>query len=177
MSAIGQTAVPSKVAIIDSNTFYDGKLGIKKLSIEFQKLDAEFKPVNDQLQTMADKLAKLETEMRAMQESQSKGVPVDPGAFQAKATEYEKLQREAKYKEDDAKAAFTKRRAELLQPVMTDIGNKIGDFAKQRGFDLVLDADKLYSSGSMLYLNESIDITKAFITYYNALPPGSASVK
>lgn len=172
---LAQAAAPSKVAVIDTNSFYDPDKGIKKLAVEFQKLQAEFKPVNDELQTMLAKINKLGTEIKAMQENKS--VPVNEATLRAKATEYEALTRQYKFKEDDAKANFSQRERELMQPVMQDIGLKIEAFAKQRGIDLVLDGDKLFQSASLLYLNDSINITAAFITYYNGLPPGTASVK
>jgi len=175
MVGFAQASAPSKVAIIDTNSFYDSTKGIKKLAVEFQKLQAEFKPVNDGLQTMAARINKLQTEIKAMQAN--KNVPVNENTLRTKAAEYDKLTREFKFKEDDAKANYTRREAELMQPVMQDIGKKIEAFAKQRGIDLVLDADKLLRSASLLYLNKSINITDAFITYYNAQPAGTAAVK
>ena len=172
-TGLGQAAAPSKVAIIDTNVFYDSTKGIKKLAVEFQKLQAEFKPVNDELQTMATRINKLQGEIKAMQENKS--VPVNETTLRAKATEYDTLTRQFKFKEDDAKANYSRREAELMQPVMQDIGEKIETFSKQRGIDLVLDADKLVRSASLLYLNNSINITEAFITYYNGLPGGTAS--
>ncbi|NNE67237.1 MAG: OmpH family outer membrane protein [Pyrinomonadaceae bacterium] len=173
-TGFAQAAAQSKIAIIDTGSFFDPQKGIKKLALENQKLQQEFKPVTDELQTMADKINKLGTEIKAMQEN--KAVPVNEATLRAKAAEYDKIQRELKFKQDEADANFQRRRAELMQPVMNDIVAKIEAFAKSKGIDLVLDADKLARAQSLLYLNNSINITEAFITYYNAQPAGTATV-
>ena len=50
------------------------------------------------------------------------------------------------------------------------------DYANQKGYDLILDAAKLDSAGLILAFNPAkVDVTKDFITYFNARPAGAAT--
>ena len=44
------------------------------------------------------------------------------------------------------------------------------EFAKQRGYTLILDGAKLSEVGVLLAWDEKVDLTKDFITFYNARP-------
>jgi len=49
-------------------------------------------------------------------------------------------------------------------------------FAKQKGFGLILDGAKLEGAGLILAVDlTKVDVTKEFITFYNARPAGTAS--
>ncbi|MDH3492121.1 MAG: OmpH family outer membrane protein [Acidobacteriota bacterium] len=173
LSAFAQTAAQAKVAVIDTKQFFNLEGGIKKYATEYKKLELEFKQDQTSLQALATKITNLENELKAMQAN--KNVPIDPKNAQAKAAEYEKLNREFKFQKEDYDARVNQREAELVQPINFDIGKRITEFATQKGFVMVFDSDKLARDGSILYFLPSIDITKEFIDYYNALPAGSAS--
>lgn len=169
VSSFAQTG--GKIAIINTNDFYLKDKGIKRLQDQYAKLEIEFKTVNDELEALANKAVKLETELKSMQESRSKGVPIDETSFASKVAELDKMKREYQFKSDEAKASFDRREKELVTPVMEDIANKVEDYAKSKQIDMVLDLDKMARVGMLLHLNRTaMDITTAFITYYNALP-------
>jgi Skp family chaperone for outer membrane proteins len=136
-------------------------------------LDKEFQPVQTELQTLATRYQTLQADIKKLQ-SQPGSVPVNPTAMQTKIDEYQKLERDIKFKQEDAKARFDSRQATLLGPVMQDIGKALQDFAKQRGYAMVLDAVKLEQAGLLLGLGD-IDVTKDFIAFYNARPAGTAA--
>ena len=139
-------------------------------------LEKEFQPDNTALQTMATKIRTLQTEIQTLQKQISDGkVPVDEKSANAKAEEFERLTREYKFKEDDAKARFQRREQIVMSPVRQDIGKAIQDFATQKGYMLILDAAKLDSAGLILALDAKSDITKEFITFYNARPATAAT--
>ncbi|MEO6587974.1 MAG: OmpH family outer membrane protein, partial [Pyrinomonadaceae bacterium] len=139
-------------------------------------LEKEFQLDNTSLQTMGTKIQTLQTEIQNLQKQIKDGkVPVDEKSANAKAEEYDKLTREYKFKEDDAKARFTRREQVVMSPVRQDIGKAIQDFATKNGYLLILDAAKLDSAGLILALDQKSDITKEFITFYNTRPASAAT--
>jgi Skp family chaperone for outer membrane proteins len=172
MAALAQAAGSPKVAVINTQAFLAEKGGINKYAAEFKKLEIEFAPDVNELTTLTTKITTLENELRAMQAN--KNVPINPDVAKAKAIEYEKLGKDYKFKKDDYDTRYSRRQAELIQPINDDIGDKIQTFAESKGFDLVLDLSNLARDGSLLYFGKTIDLTSQFIVYYNALPATSA---
>lgn len=171
-AAFGQTG-PSKIAVINTAQFFAQDGGIKKYEVEYKKLELEFKTDITEIDTLQKRIETLRKEIEAMQAN--KAVPIKQEAANAKAAEWDKLNREFKFKDEDYKSRLGRREQELVQPINIDIGKRISEFAKQRGFDMVFDVAKLGQDGSVLYVAAPIDMTKDFITYYNALPAGTAS--
>lgn len=174
VSGFAQTATPTKIAVINTEAFYVKDVGIKKIAAEYKKLELEFAPSKTQLEAMGEKITKLQNELKGMQEN--KAIPFDQSVYSTKATEYEKLGRELKFKNDEYNLSVENREAQLMDPIRKDIGLRIKDFATQKGFDLVLNSASLAQSGALLHLTDTMDITTAFITYYNGLPTRTASV-
>ncbi|HEY2846267.1 MAG TPA: OmpH family outer membrane protein, partial [Pyrinomonadaceae bacterium] len=61
---------------------------------------------------------------------------------------------------------------DVLGPIQTQIANSLKDYAKARGFTVILDIAVMAGDGqqtpsSILYLDPSADVTKDFITYFN----------
>jgi len=177
VSTFAQTAPAYKIGVINTAAFDADKVGIAKYVTAANSLETEFKPVMSELQTMATRLQALEAELRKAQEARTNpGVPVAGGAnLQAKADEYEKLGRELKFKQEDAKARYERREQVVLAPIRQDIGNAIQEFTKKNGYALILDAAKLDGAGLLLGFDEKYDVTKEFITFYNSRPATTAS--
>jgi len=106
-------------------------------------------------------------------------VPIDTNkitaTYQTKRGEYEDMTRSFKTKQEEAKIKYERREAAILTPIRLDIGNAIQEFTKQKGYAMVLDAAKLDGAGLLLGFDERYDVTKEFITFYNARPAGTAS--
>ncbi len=177
VSAFAQTqTATSKIGVINTLAFDDEKAGIAKYVSAMNSLEIEFKPVTAELNTMGTKLQTLQADIEKMRNSASNpNVPIKPETVNAKLEEYDKLGREHKFKQEDAKARFERRQQTVLGPIMQDIGNAMQDFAKQKGFDLILDGPKLENAGILLASSDKVDITKDFITFYNARPAGTAT--
>ena len=62
----------------------------------------------------------------------------------------------------------------MLGPIRLDIGNAIQEFTKKNGYVMIFDITKL--NQAILGLDETADVTKQFITYYNARPATTAVV-
>lgn len=175
VSAFAQTTASSKIGLINTQAF-DSKEGITKYINAMNALEKEFQPDNTALQTMGTKIKTLQTEIQNLQKQVQDGkVPVDEKTVNAKLEEYDKLTREIKFKEDDAKARFARREQIVMSPVRQDIGKAIQDFATQKGYTIILDAAKLDNAGLILALDGKSDITKEFITFYNARPATAAT--
>jgi len=156
----------SKIAYIDTGAFGEEKGGITRLVTAMNALEREFKPrqdelnnINARLKTLADEISKL-----------SGNPVVDPKTIQAKQDEGEKLQRELKYKKDQADADFKRRYTEVIDPISADIFKALNQFAGQRGITMILDISKLAPNGVVLTANPNMDVTQAFITEFNAKP-------
>jgi Skp family chaperone for outer membrane proteins len=177
VSAFAQTAPTFKIGVINTAAFDADKAGITKYVTAANSLETEFKQVMFELQTMANKYQALQTELQTAQANAQKNpnVPIDNKSLQAKADEYEKLGRELKFKQEDAKARYERREAVVLAPIRQDIGNAIQEFTKKNGYALILDAAKLDGAGLLLGFDEKYDVTKDFITFYNSRPAATAS--
>ena len=176
VSAFAQAGVQpgvGKIGWLDTSAFSDEKAGVTKYLAALKALDAEMKPrvteltgIQTRLQTIADDLQKLQS---------VPGGIADPKAAQAKQEEGQKLQRDFEYNKKDYDAAVEKRSGELLGPISNDILKAVQDFAKMKGYTAVLDIAKLDQAGVILALDQTANITKDFIIYYNARPPTTAT--
>jgi len=175
VSALAQTAAV-KIGLINTQAFDDDKAGITKYVAAMNSLETEFKPLSTELQTLGTKIQALQKEIQVLQEQAQKGtVPVNQATVSAKLEEYDKLTREYKFKEEDAKARYQRREAAVMGPIRLDIGNAIQEFTKKNGYVLIFDPSK-DQTGMLLGLDETADVTKQFITFYNARPATTAVV-
>lgn len=175
VSALAQTAT-NKIGLINTQAFDDDKAGITKYVAALNSLETEFKPTFTELQTLGTKIQALQKEIEALQKQVQEGkVPVNQATVNAKLEEYDKLTREYKFKEEDAKARYQRREAAVMGPIRQDIGNAIQEFTKKNGYLLIFDPSK-DQTGFLLGLDEAADITKQFIVFYNARPATTATV-
>ena len=157
---------PTKIALINTDSFFDEKAGITKLVIANKQLDAEFATQIKALDVGGTKLQVIAKELENMQKLPS--AQFNQTAYNTKHDEGERLQRDLKYQKSDLEGAINKRRKVLVAPINTDIGNAITEFGNKNGFGALFDITKLGESGVLLFLAESGDVTKEFITFYNA---------
>lgn len=162
VSAFAQ-ATPIKMGLINTEVFYDDKIGITKLVSAQKQLDNEFANQIKGLQDGSTRLQGLSTEIQSNK-------TLTPAQVAAKRDEGERLQRELNYKKTELEAAIARRRQVLVTPISQDIGKGIDEFAKKNGYGAMFDVSKMAESGILLFLSESADVTKEFITFYNARP-------
>lgn len=165
-SAPAAAAVPAaKIALVDTTAFGDQKAGIKRylnavstVQRGFDATNAELRNLQGQIKAVADEITKLSAASVVSQET-----------IRAKQDEGERLQREFKYKKEQADADFEKKYLEVVGPVSTDIGKAMDQYASQRGFTMVLDLSKLLPA--LITWSPATDITAAFIADYNSTHP------
>jgi Skp family chaperone for outer membrane proteins len=125
-----------------------------------------FNTIRTELDTMNNRLKALAAEIENMRKQPSP----DARAMQAKVDEAEQLQRSLNWKAEDAKTAYSKRESQVLNPIRTAIGQSLQEFAKAKGFALIFDAAKDQTGLLVAVGDQSVDVTKDFIAYYNAKP-------
>jgi Skp family chaperone for outer membrane proteins len=179
VSTFAQVTATGKIGLINTLAFDNDKAGINKYVTAMNSLEAEFKKDGDDLTALATRIQNLEKELQTIQGQLNSAAPVNKDQLQlsynTKADEYGKLGREFKFKQDDAKARFERRRQVVMGPVLADIYKAMQDFAKQKGYSVILDGAKLEEAGVLLAIgDEKIDATKDFILFYNARPATTA---
>ena len=155
----------SKIALVDTTVFGDEKVGIRRYvnavnSVEkiFEPKTLELRNLQNQLKVIADDIAKL-----------SNNTVVSPESVRAKQEEGERLQRDLKYKKEQADADFQKRYNDVVGPISNDIGNALIQYASQNGLTMIFDISKL--APAVLTVNPAMDVTQAFIADYNSKHP------
>jgi Skp family chaperone for outer membrane proteins len=176
VSAFAQVTT-GKIGLINTYDFEDEKEGITKYVNANKSLEAEFKPAIDELQKMAATMSALQKELQGYEEMAKKGVklPIAEAEVSKKIEQLERMSREAKFKEEDLKGRYERRRQVVLGPIQQDIGAAIDEFTKKNGFAIMLDIAKLGEQAVILSLDPAADVTKQFIQFYNARPATAAT--
>ena len=103
-------------------------------------------------------LKKKMEELKKLQDDITKRMAVLNDGEKAKLGEaYEKQVTETKRMKEDAQRDFDKTRGEIENSMMTKFRGVIEKFAKDNGYDLVLDA------GMLLYISQKADVTDEVI--------------
>jgi Skp family chaperone for outer membrane proteins len=160
----------SKMAVIYTDLFLDQKSGIAKFNNIVNKLNSEFSALKNELTQLQNRAQALETEITKLREA-PEGTPIDQKALQAKIDQLEQLKKDIQRKGEDAQASYNRRRQELFAPLQTEIGNALEAFAKARGINVIIDAAQV----PLLFADEKIDITRAFIADFNSKNPVTAA--
>jgi Skp family chaperone for outer membrane proteins len=172
----GQTA-PFKMAVIDTDAFAATTGGITRYSAARKALADEFRPLENELQGMVTKYSALGTEIKKLQDQAAAGtVPIDQKSANLKIEEYQNLELAIKRKEEDGKTRAARREPQVMGPILQEIHKALNDYAKAKGYALILDSAKLGNAGVILAFDEAkVDVTKDFIAYFNARPAATAS--
>ncbi|MDQ3668533.1 MAG: OmpH family outer membrane protein [Acidobacteriota bacterium] len=152
-----------KVAIIDTEAFADPKTGIIRLVSVLEALNREFKPRSDELQKSRAQYEQLGKDIEATRSLE------DQRARSAKIEQAEALKKDIERKTQDAQSAYQKRLREVTEPIYKDISPALQAFARQRGVNVIFDVSKL--GEVMFIINDSVDLTRPFITEYNQRNP------
>ena len=170
-AAPATVALPtSKMAVINSDFFLDQKSGIGKFNTAVTKLNGEFQRVKDELTQLQTRATTLESEINKLREA-PEGTPIDQKSLQAKIDQLEQLKKDIQRKGEDAQGSYNRRRQEIFTPLQDEIGKALEVFAKARGITVIIDAAQV----PLLFADEKIDITRAFIADFNSKNPVTAA--
>src|SRR5258708_9248739 len=173
---VTQTSVSvpvSKVAVIFAEAFQDPKSGIARFNATLNKLNSEFADRQKRIDDIAAKVKQLPDEITNLQRQAANGTPIAPQTIQAKIDQLDQLKKQGQRETEDAQALYEKRRQELFGPLQDEVGKALDKFAKDRGITMILDGSQVQG---ILYAADGLDITKAFISEYNAKNPATAAV-
>ena len=164
-------ATAQRFGFVDVGAFEDDKAGITRIINASRALVLEFQPAENEINTIRTKLQGLAREIQTLNEALQRGnPPVDRKTLEDKSAEYEKLLAEGQSKSEQLQARVQERRGAVLGPIFQEVISALGDYAKQKGFTAIL------SKESVLGLSdEKLDITKDFITFFNARPAAPAA--
>ena len=156
----------AKIAVVDTTAFGDEKAGIKRylnavttVQRAFEPKNVELRNLQNQIRAIADDLTKLSANPSVVSEE----------TMRTKRDEGERLQRDLKYKKEQAEADFQKRYNEVVGPVSNDIGNALIQYAAQNGITMIIDISKM--APAVLSYSSATDVTHAFIADYNSKHP------
>jgi outer membrane protein len=161
-------AAPSftgKIAVIDSSAFADEKAGIARVVNAMKGINAQFQPQSTELQNLQTRYTALADEIQKTQAVAS------PQTIATKQDQLAQMKTDIERKAQDAQAAVERRQREVLGPLQDDVYNALQAYAQQRGISIVIDANRV----PVLYVADSVDITKDFITDYNRTHPATAA--
>lgn len=156
----------AKVGVINSEAFYDDKAGITKLVNGTKLVNDGFNTVRTELDTMNKRLQAVAAELENLRRQPTP----DTRAIQAKSDEATQLQKDLNRKAEDAKTAYSKRESQVLNPIRTAIGQGLQEYAKTKGYTLIFDISKDQTGLLIAIGDQSADVTKDFIAFYNAKP-------
>ena len=154
-------AAPIKLAVIDSEAFADPKTGVKRLITASNQIDTELTPLRQQITTMNTRYQALAQKANARTITQQE------------ADEADNLKRDLQRKQEDGQKRLDVLTRQKIAPILNDLSVAVQAYAKLKGYDIVLDTAKF--AGTMIVINQGLDITNAFIADYNAKNPGTAA--
>jgi Skp family chaperone for outer membrane proteins len=181
VSAFAQ-AQDTKIGLVNTFAFEDPKAGITKLVAASSTLDKEFQPSATELETMYKRIQVLQGELKTITDQINN--PNTPAAldktklqasFQTKTDEGEKLARDFKFKQENLKVSLEKRRQVVIGPIYQDVMKAMQEYAIKNGYAVILDGARLEEAQILIAFNNKFDVTKDFITFYNARPATTAT--
>jgi Skp family chaperone for outer membrane proteins len=163
----GATIAEGKFAVVDTDAFLDAKQGIQRLIAAYQTVEREFKPRRDELQSIKTRYDGIVKQINDTQKV------ADQKALAALADQAETLKIEMEQKQQAGQRDLDKRIRALTDPINLDLQNALMAFARARGVSVVFDISKM--ANVMMLVNNSVDITDAFIAEYNQRNPASTA--
>jgi Skp family chaperone for outer membrane proteins len=170
-SVVAQTpaAAPAgsgKIGIVNPLLFTDAKAGagITRLKTAIQTVNVAVKPQSDRLQADMTKYRTLAAEIERPAAGTTQAV------LQAKVTDAKALETSIKRAEEDFKRDSEKRYAATVSPILNDIFKAMNEYAKAKGYAVILNGPKLEQDDVLMGFDDRYDVTADFISFYNARP-------
>jgi outer membrane protein len=150
----------NKVAVISiQNAIVASKDGQKA----GQELTAKFAPKQKEFDALRTELGQLQGQL------QSGGSTLAPDKVSQLQRDIDEKNRRLQRLQSDVKDEYTADQQRLLVPLEQKMVAIITQYAKQKGFNVVLD-----SSGPVVFADPAIDITKDIVALYDAASAGPA---
>lgn len=158
----------SKARLINTQAFFDEKTGIKDFIEVYRRLKEEFKFQEQELKVMSDETKKLKKELDEISKIREPRFSYKE-FLNDKITGYESAIYKLKTKQEEAKSLFDEREESLTVKINKKIVIALKQFAKENDYSAIGDVSKLilWENGISISINDSLDVTKEFIQFYN----------
>ncbi|MGQ0540510.1 MAG: OmpH family outer membrane protein [Blastocatellia bacterium] len=166
---VAQTpAGTGKIGLVNTTAFAEEKAGsgITKYKAALKALNDELQPATNEINSLLNRYRPLVAEIDRLR--QTPNTPV--ATLQAKITEGQDLETTIKRKQEDFKTRYDKRYQQVVGPAYLDIMKALTEYAKLKGFAVILDGVKLEQADILIGFDDRYDVTKDFIVFYNARP-------
>lgn len=158
-------AAAGPVGVIDSSMFSDDKQGILRVVAAMNQVEQKFEPLRKEINGMRERLSTMQSDI-------SKKAPTQAASLTAQQTDAaSQLEVQIKRKAEDAQSDFQKQLNAALNPLQSDINNALNTYAQSKGILIIIDSSRV----PIIYVHQSIDITKDFIAEYNRTHPATAT--
>ena len=164
LAVVGMTgglyAQSNKVAVVNMQNAIvaskDGQKAGQELNTKFAPRQKEFETQRTELVTLQDQLQKGSSTLA-------------PEKIAQMQKDIDEKSRRLQRLQSDVRDEYTADQQRLLVPLEQKMVAIISQYAKQKGFTVVLD-----TSGPVIFADPAIDITKDILALYDAAPAGAA---
>src|SRR5580704_251186 len=149
---------PTRIAVV---SFQDVVTQTNEFQRNFADLQKKYDPKRQQLKTMGDEIDTLTKQLDAQ------GATLSDAERATRARTIDEKKKQAQRLADDAQKDFQDEMQQLFNSTATKVGDVLIDYAKQKGYTLVLDGGEQQQGPFVLYTVPSTDISKAIVDAYN----------
>jgi len=159
----GPPSLPKgKIAVINTGVFQQD---IDEFKAKVDALNRQYEPRVKDIQGLADRISALETTLK----SQS-GV-LSPAKVAEMTENLETMKRDYQRKGEDLQAEAGRERDKAFEPITGKLGKFAEDYTAKRGIVVLVDIANAVQSGTVLWFDPRLDITKEFVAAYNKANP------
>lgn len=172
---LAQAQAAGKVGLINLNSLAEPN-GATRYINALTALNKEFETELKALQTLGENINTKTAELQGLAEQANKpGSPISRDSLRTRSEEIERLKREFNFKQEDLEARINNRRQEVVGPIYNEMRVALREFALNNGYSMILDGGQLEEAAILMAFDPKYDVTKDFITFFNARPAGTAS--
>jgi outer membrane protein len=148
---------PAKIAVI---SFQAVVTQTNEFQRNFADLQRKFEPKREQLKTLNDQIAALQKQL------QTQGETLNDAERESRSKTIGDKQKQLQREQEDDQNDFQQEMQDTFNGVASKVGEVLVDYAKQRGFSLVLDGGDQQAQ-MVLYHSPATDISQAILDAYN----------
>jgi len=165
-TAAVQTAAQTKVGLVDIQravlSTNEGKTALEALGKKYEPRQAGLREMATELQNLQKKF-------------DSEGQKMTEDARSAAVREMDQKALAFRQAAESAQAEYDREKNEILARVIKKMAPVLDKYAKDNGFNMILDA-QFWPAGPILWASgTSADVTSALVSAYNAQPPAASA--
>ncbi|MCI0353220.1 MAG: OmpH family outer membrane protein, partial [Acidobacteriales bacterium] len=158
-AASAPAAGPMKIAVIDIQTAI---IATNEGQRDFNALNTKFDPKRNELQNANKEIEDLRKQLQAQDGK------LNEDARGALVKSIEQKQKVLQRNSEDAQNDYQQQQNEIVQRILTKLAPVVRKYATDNGLALLIDTSNPWPQGPVLWVRESVDITKPVVEAYNA---------